>query len=114
MIYGVGADIIKTERIKNAGRRFEEYAFTKAELDAAGGRAESLAGNFAAKEAVSKAFGTGFRGFGLKDIEILRDKMGKPYVRLGDRAKEFSHLRISISISHEKEYAAAFAVCEEV
>lgn len=46
------------------------------------GKVSRLAGDFAVKEAVSKVFGTGFRGFGLLDIEVLRDELGKPWVRL--------------------------------
>ena len=76
-----------------------------------------IAGNFAAKEAISKAIGTGFRGFGLKDIEVLRDELGKPVVNLSDKiyklldVKEFN---MHISISHSKENAIAYAVMEVI
>ena len=63
----------------------------------------SIAGNFAAKEAVSKAFGTGIRGFNLIDIEILRDELGKPVVNLYGPAqlvydtKQAKNIHVSIS-----------------
>ena len=77
---------------------------------------ETLAGNFAAKEAVVKAMGTGFKGCSPKEIEILRHESGKPYVVLHNKTKEiFDSMNggnISISISHSKENAVAFAVIE--
>jgi holo-[acyl-carrier-protein] synthase len=76
----------------------------------------TLAGNFAGKEAVSKALGTGFKGFYPIDIEILRTKLGTPYVILYGKAlkisKEMGIQNIHISISHCKEYAIAYAVAE--
>ena len=75
-----------------------------------------LAGTFAVKEAVAKVFGTGFRGFELKDVEVLRDELGKPYVVLHGNAKllaEEKRIRkIEVSISNTKEHAMAFAVGE--
>ena len=76
-----------------------------------------MAGNFAAKEAVSKALGTGFRGFGLLDIEVLRDDKGKPIVILSDRIYEMlplNNFNIHISISHSRENAIAYAVMEVI
>ena len=73
--------------------------------------------NFAAKEAVSKALGTGFRGFGLLDIEVLRDDKGKPIVILSDRIYEMlplNNFNIHISISHSRENAIAYAVMEVI
>ena len=55
------------------------------ERELIGGHPQKAAGNFAVKEAISKVFGTGVRGFGLKDIEVLRDPRGKPYVILYER-----------------------------
>lgn len=75
-----------------------------------------LAGNFAVKEAVAKAFGTGFRSFMPGDIEVLRDKLGKPYVVLYGGAKEMAEemgMRvIHASISNTLEYALGFVVGE--
>lgn len=78
-------------------------------------KANVIAGNFAAKEAISKAVGTGFRGFFLKDIEVLRDKLGKPYANVSDNLKSIigaESFKLHISISHSMENATAFAILE--
>jgi holo-[acyl-carrier protein] synthase len=123
MIIGIGTDIIEIERIEKVINRtssFIEKSFTYNEIEyfkLKGLKGNVIAGNFAAKEAISKAIGTGFRGFGLKDIEVLRDDLGKPIVKLSDKiyelldVKEFS---IHISISHSKENAIAYAVMEVI
>lgn len=123
MIIGIGIDIIEIDRIEmviNRTSSFVEKSFTHNEIEyfkSKGLKGNVIAGNFAAKEAISKAIGTGFRGFGLKDIEVLRDELGKPIVKLSDKVyelldvKEFS---IHISISHSKENAIAYAVIEVV
>ena len=81
MIVGIGTDLIEIERIKKACEKeaFLVRVYTEEERRQAGGKASRLAGDFAVKEAVSKVFGTGFRGFGLLDIEVLRDGFGKPW-----------------------------------
>ena len=75
-----------------------------------------LAGDFAVKEAVSKCFGTGIRGFSLPDIEVLRDDLGAPYVRLyGGALARYEALggqSLSVSISDTRELVMAFAVLE--
>ncbi|MEG0566161.1 MAG: holo-ACP synthase, partial [Hungatella sp.] len=80
------------------------------------GSASMLAGNFAVKEAVAKAFGTGFRTFMPIDIETLRDELGKPYVVLHGEAKtqagKMGIGQIHTSISNTKEYAFGFAIAE--
>ena len=87
MILGVGTDIIEIDRIKNAIDNtpgFLEKVFTEREVEELSKntlRVESVAGNFAVKEAVSKAVGTGIRGFSFRDIEVFRDELGKPIVR---------------------------------
>ncbi len=72
-----------------------------------------MAGIFAAKEAISKLLGTGIGKINWKHIEILHEEEGKPYVNLYDEALKFSGQlgidEFSLSISHEKEYAIAFA-----
>ena len=122
MIVGIGTDIIEIERIKRAVEKtnhFVDKLFTKREIEYFNVRnnaANVIAGNFAAKEAVSKAIGTGFRSFGLKDIEILRDKLGKPFVILNERVYEIigtKNVIIHISISHSNENDIAYAVMEE-
>ena len=121
MIIGIGTDIIEIERIENAVKRtngFLNKLFTENEMkifESRGFRSEVIAGNFAAKEAVSKAVGTGFRDFGVKDIEILRDKLGKPLVKLSDKVYDVlgrSDVNIHISISHNRTNAIAYAVME--
>ena len=81
------------------------------ELLELGTKAASYAGRFSAKEAISKALGTGVRDFNLTDIEILNDKLGKPYVVFKNILKDrMADVRMEISISHSKEYATAVAV----
>jgi hypothetical protein len=76
-------------------------------------RPETLAGRWAAKEAVSKVLGLGVRGVGWRDIEIERLPTGQPAVRLhgraGRRAEQLGMGRVAVSISHEAEYAVAIA-----
>lgn len=118
MILGVGTDMIEIERIKKACEKeaFFVRTFTKNERSQARGNITRLAGDFAVKEAVAKVLGTGFRSFMPKDVEVLRDPLGKPYVCLYEGAKlRFEQLdmkRIEVSISNTKEYAFGFAVGE--
>ena len=123
MIIGIGTDIIEIDRIKNAITRtngFLEKVFTDKEIEyfkVKNLKCDTIAGNFAAKEAVSKALGSGFRQFGLKDIEILRDKFGKPIVNLSSKIYEImerDNFKIHISISHSKDNAIAYSIMEEV
>lgn len=123
LIIGIGTDIVEVERIKNAIERTESFlngAFTEDEIkyfNQRKYRPETIAGNFAAKEAISKALGTGFRKFGLKDIEILRDELGKPIANLSEKIVHIFGLdkcRIHISISHTNNNAIAYAVLEKL
>ena len=120
-----GVDIIEIGRIEKSfetgGCGFRDRVFTKSEIEYCESRKtvkfESYAARFAAKEAVSKAFGTGIGGrIDWKDIEVLNDDSGKPYVVLSGKAKQlFEEIKgtcISLSISHCKEYAVAHAVIE--
>ena len=122
MILGIGTDIIEIERIQKVMDRshsFLEKAFTEREhahLKNKNHKAETAAGLFAAKEAISKAFGTGFRSFTLKDIEIVPDALGKPSVTVHGPAKtlliDLGGSHIHVSISHCKAYATAYAIIE--
>ena len=121
MILGIGTDIVKIERIKKAIERtpgFMNAAFNETEimyLKSKGNKDESIAATFAVKEAVSKALGTGFRGFGLHDIEVMRDSLGKPSVNLSEKLIKMFKLKnytIHISISHTTDDAIAFAILE--
>ncbi len=123
MIIGIGTDIIEIKRIESVVNRtpgFIEKYFTNEEINyfkKKGLKPNVIAGNFAAKESISKALGTGFRGFSLKDIEVLRDELGKPVVNLSDKIYKLIGERnfiMHISISHSKENAIAYAVMEEI
>jgi len=95
---------------------FLSRVYTAEERRQAGGKLPVLAGTFAVKEAVAKVLGTGFRTFMPIDIEVLRDDLGKPYVKLHGNArklaKEKKLVRIEVSISDTKDHAMAFAVGE--
>ena len=116
MILGIGNDIVEIERIEKviSNEKFLKRVYTKKEkeiIEKKGNKAASYAGRFSAKEAISKALGTGVRDFNLTDIEILNDELGKPYVVLKNQLKDrMVNVRIEISISHSKKYATAVAV----
>ena len=120
MIIGVGTDLIEIERVGKACEKqaFLSRVYTEEECRKFGGNAAKLAGNFAVKEAVAKALGTGFRSFLPGDIEVLRDDKGKPFVNLlggaRDMAKELGIQTIHVSITITKEYASAVAVAEGI
>jgi holo-[acyl-carrier protein] synthase len=113
----LGIDIIRIDRIRAAlakfGERFSNRVLTPAEQAYVRGRPETMAGRWAAKEAVSKVLGLGVRGIGWREIEIERLPTGAPSVRLHDRAalraEQLGMGRIAVSISHEAEYAVAIA-----
>ena len=120
MIVGIGNDIIEIERIEKAISKegFKDKIYTQRELEnikKRGNRAETYAGVFSAKEAISKAIGTGVREFSLTDLEILNDDLGKPYVVVSERLDKIikskkENYQIEISISHSKKYAIAMAI----
>lgn len=118
MIIGIGNDLVAVDRVAKACEKeaFLRRTFTAKEIEAFKNKPQSLAGNFAVKEAVSKCFGTGFRGFELTDIEVLRDASGKPYVNLYNEAKflcnKLNGTNIFVSISNTEEFAMAMAVIE--
>ncbi len=120
MIVGIGNDIVEIERFETImEREFILYKmFSEREVALAGKRPSFFAGNFAVKESVSKAFGTGIRGFRLHEIEVLRDELGKPYVELSGKAKELAEQlkihRIYVSISDTKQLVMATAVAETI
>jgi len=110
-------DIINVERIRSAlerfGSRFTRRILTDAENAYVRDRPETLAGRWAAKEAVSKVLGLGVRGVGWREIEIVRLPTGQPTVRLHDRAlrraQQLGMERVAVSITHERDYAVAIA-----
>jgi len=122
MIYGSGIDIIDIDRIRRVidkyGNRFKKRCFSISEIERSEKRlnsVESYAKRYAAKEACSKALGTGLaRGVFWKDIEVENNQYGKPFIKLHGRAKEIfknmnktSNAQIEISLSDEKKYAIA-------
>ena len=116
-IYGIGTDIIEISRIEKAIKQtslFKRKVYTKKEIEHIEKKKHpysSYAGRFAAKEAVSKAFGTGVYGFSLSDIEILNDELGKPYVVLYNKIKQKAFgMTIQISISHSRDYAVSTVI----
>ena len=124
MILGTGIDIIEVTRIRASlekfGERFgqrgllpDETAYCLSHKDAA----PFVAARFAAKEAVSKAFGTGIGAqLGWQDIEICKKESGEPFVVLHGKGKKLFESRgakgLLVSLSHTEHYAAATAVLE--
>ena len=121
MILGIGTDVCQIERIAKAiaNPRFLARVFTDSERARLDGLcpervSERAAGIFAAKEAVAKALGTGFSGFGCADIEILADANGRPYAALHSGAAQLAGgAKVHLSISHDGGVAVAFAVLEK-
>jgi holo-[acyl-carrier protein] synthase len=113
----IGIDIIRVSRIADSlarfGDRFTNRVLTPAESRYVRGRPETMAGRWAAKEAVSKVLGLGVRGIGWRDIEIERLPTGQPAVKLhgraAKRAEQLGMGRVAVSISHEAEFAVAIA-----
>ena len=113
----IGIDIIRVSRIKDSldrfGDRFTQRVLTPAETTYVRGRPETMAGRWAAKEAVSKVLGLGVRGIGWRDIEIERLPTGQPAVKLhgraARRAEQLGMGRVALSISHEADFAVAIA-----
>ena len=121
MIVGVGTDIVSIRRIQRSltrfGRRFTDKILSASEHRSLSGSqlAAYLGRQFSAKEAVSKALGTGMRsGVHFRNIEIVRKESGAPLVRLTgeakSRAEELGISDIHISVSDEQDYAIAYVV----
>jgi holo-[acyl-carrier protein] synthase len=115
-----GVDIIEIDRIARVleryGDRFLRRIYTPDELEYCRGRPSKLASRFAAKEATMKALGTGVRGVGWKDIEVVRASSGAPSILLHGRAKSRAErlgvLEISVSMSDSRDNAVAFVVTQ--
>lgn len=113
-----GTDILEIDRIKKSIKspKFLARVFSPAELKYFSNKSfnpSTITANFCAKEALSKALGTGFRGFSLSDISVLRDSMGAPYFILTGNAKKIvtqEKFKLSVSLSHSKEYATAVVI----
>lgn len=123
MIFGIGTDIIEIVRIERMvarGRQYLDTIFTEKEIEyceAKSRRSEHYAARYAAKEAVLKALGTGWRdGLSFSEIEVLNDELGKPQVFLHGKVREsFEHHQIkqtSVSLSHDRDCAIAVIILE--
>ena len=108
-----GIDLVEIKKIEKAleSESFKKRVYGENELkELENKRVESYAAAFAAKEAFSKAVGTGLCGFDLREAEVLHDENGKPYFKLSGRAKELAdklNFDFALSLTHTDEYAAA-------
>ena len=122
IVLGTGLDIVECERIRRSiekfGDRFLQRIFLPGELAYANSHKyphRHLAARFAAKEAASKAFGTGIAGpLGWKDMEVARKESGEPHLLLYNNGLELlksrGASRVLISLTHTEHYAAASAI----
>ena len=125
-IIGIGTDIVLNNRVKKLikNKNFLNRIYTNQEIKFAKKQKEIpsfLAKRFAAKEAFAKALGIGFRkNLNFKDIEILNDKLGKPYYSINSKLKKiiFRSLKVKnldffLSLSDEKLYSIAFVIIQK-
>ena len=118
MILGIGTDIIEVLRIKKvierSGEKFLQKNFTAEEISYClkfKVPYERFAARFAAKEAVAKALGVGFKNITPKDIEIINNENGRPSLKFSENFQQlYQNPHIQISISHCHEYATAVAI----
>lgn len=124
MIMGLGVDLVGVKRIAHwlDNQALCDRFFHPAELKLVQSRGmdapRSLAARFAAKEAFIKALGSGFHGIQLRDIRVENDSFGKPHLVLEGGAREvFDNMganRIHVSLSHEKNFAVAQVILENI
>ena len=125
-ILGIGVDIIQNKRIKDSikNHRFKNRIYSTNELKLSSYSKNKIgyfSKRFAAKEAFAKALGTGFRdNLNFKDIEIMSDKLGKPYyaktkkiAQIIKKKFKVKNFNCFLSISDEKKYSTAFAIIEK-
>ena len=126
-ILGIGIDIIDNKRIKSSVKnsKFINRVYSIKELKLSlisKNKTSYFSKRFAAKEAFAKALGTGFRNnLNFKDIEIINDKMGKPYYAKTKKIKNLvqknfkvKNFNCFLSISDEKEYSTAFTIIQSI
>ena len=126
-IVGIGVDIIENKRIKNSLKnlKFKKRIYSNKELAQSSfskNKVSYFSKRFAAKEAFAKAIGTGFRdNLNFKDIEIVNDKMGKPYYLKSKKISKIIQEKFNIkryncflSISDEKDYSTAFTIIQSI
>lgn len=122
MIYGIGTDITEVKRFQKwiKDPQMIERFFNQHEIKETGTdsfKCQHYAARFAAKEAFSKALGTGISGFNLKDVYIKNNQDGKPLLIVENSAEKLlkekcGECSLHVSLSHEKEYATAFVIIE--
>jgi len=124
---GIGVDIVDNNRIKSLikNKKFVNRIFSKKEITISKkylNKTNFFSKRFAAKESFAKALGTGFRNnLNLKDIEIINDKLGKPYYlisskieKLIKKKKKTKKFQLFLSISDEKDYSVAFTIIQKI
>ncbi len=124
-ILGIGVDVIENKRIKNLmkNKKFILRTFGKKELELSKrslNKVNYFAKRFAAKEALAKAIGTGFRNnLNFRNIEILNNTLGKPYYfksnKINDMIKKrfkIKRYNLFLSITDEKDYSVAFTILQ--
>ena len=119
MIYGIGNDLVELERFARSltNKKFLAFCFSSDELNCFAARPVQLAGCFAAKEALSKALGTGVRGFSMNEISVLRNEQGKPYVVLTGKIEQVIRekgLRAHLALTNSERYVIANVVLEVI
>ena len=126
-VLGIGVDIIDNKRIKNSikNSKFKNRIYSSKELKQSKlykNKVNYFSKRFAAKEAFAKALGTGFRkNLNYKDIEVINDRMGKPYyakskkiVKLVQKNFKIKKFNCFLSISDEKDYSTAFTIIQSI
>ena len=123
MIIGIGTDIIEVERIKKIITNYSDSAIKKIFTDIERDYCEQFGDNkyehyavrYAAKEAFSKAIGTGFTGtYKLNEVGVVNMENGRPELVLySSTLKRYEKYRIHLSVSHIKDYAVSFVIIEE-
>ena len=118
-MYSIGMDMVEISRIRKSMQRpnflnfilgekeFEELKLRKFPF-------QSVAANFAAKEAFAKSIGLGFKGFKIKEVEVLRESSGKPIFYFTGNAKkivEKNNYDFSVSLTHTYDLASAVVIC---
>ena len=126
-IVGIGVDIVKNKRISSSlkNKNFINRTFSKKEIlisNKISNKSGYFSKRFAAKEAFVKALGTGFRNnLNFKDIQILNDKLGKPFylinskiIKIIKKKKKIEAFNLFLSISDEKDYSIAFTIIQKI
>ncbi len=117
MIVGLGTDIVLIDRVLKAieSERFLNKYYSEKEIVLINDNKKISASNFCVKESFVKALGTGFRNINAKDIEVLRDELGKPYINvLGDLKTLINDDNVFVTISHTDEYVTSTVVIERL